>query len=306
MLNEDVLQEFIFECEIRKLSPRTISSYKHANQRMMKFISEQYGIVELEKTHYMAIKEYIRHQTLQGLSEVYINRNIVCYKCYFNYCVKEGYIEKNPMDKISKQKEPVSMIETFTCDEVSRLIACFKGHKYLDIRNQLIMVMLFDTGMRNSEMCNLKMEDIRGNYIHIVGKGKKERYVPLTAIINKCLIRYLRVRASYVKDKISYQTEYLFLSQKGKKLTPEALEHILKEAGKIAKVRENIRVSPHTCRHFFAQSQLKNGCDLYTVSKLLGHSKIDTTKRYLQSMKDDDLLEMAAKTSPLMWLDKKS
>ena len=80
------------------------------------------------------------------------------------------------------------------------------------------------------------------------------------------------------------------------------MEHILKKAGEKAIVRSHIRVSPHTCRHFYAQSQLKNGCDLYTVSKLLGHSKVDTTKRYLQSMQDEDLMEIASKTSPLMRL----
>lgn len=304
MLNEDVLQEFIFECQMRKLSDRTIKSYKNANLRMLKFLWEQYQIRELEQMHHLSIKAYIKYQIDQGLSETYINRNIICYRCFFNYCVQEQYISNNPMDKIKKQKEPITMIETFNNEEVLRLIQVFKGSRFLDIRNQLIMVMLFDSGMRNSEMCNLKVDDMRGTHIRIYGKGKKVRYVPVTPFINRYLIRYLRVREGYIKDKLSYQTEYLFLSQKGKKLTPEALEHILKRAGEMAKVRSHIRVSPHTCRHFFAQSQLKNGCDLYTVSKLLGHSKIDTTKRYLQSIQDDDLIEMAAKTSPLMCIQK--
>lgn len=302
MLNQDVLREFIFECEMRKLSPRTVQSYRNANLRMMKYIEQEFGIIELEKTHHLAIKGYIQYQTEQGRVETYINRNIVCYKCYFQYCIKEGYITVNPMDKVNKQKEPITMIETFNNDEVTRLIKAFKGSLFLDVRNSLIMVMLFDTGIRNSEMCNLKLEDIRDTYIQIVGKGKKTRYVPITPIVNKALIRYLRVRESYVKDKISYQTEYLFLSQKGKKLTVEALEHILRQAGEKAAVRDHIRVRPHTCRHYYAQSQLKNGCDLYTVSKLLGHARVDTTKRYLQSMQDDDLMELAVKTSPLMRL----
>lgn len=304
MLNQDVLQEFIFECEMRKLSPRTIQSYRNANLRMLKFIQEEYGIVELEKTHHLAIKGYIQYQIGQKLSETYINRNIVCYKCYFDYCVREGYISNNPMDKVNKQKEPINMIETFNNDEVGRLVNVFKGSRFLDVRNHLIMVMLLDTGIRNSEMCNLKIDDLRSNCVRISGKGKKVRYVPITAIVKKALIRYLRVREVYIKDKLSYQTEYLFLSQKGKKLTVEALEHILRKAGEVAKVRDHIRVSPHTCRHYYAQSQLKNGCDLYTVSKLLGHSKIDTTKRYLQSMHDEDLMDMAAKTSPLMCLSR--
>ena len=72
------------------------------------------------------------------------------------------------------------------------------------------MVMFFDTGMRNSEMCDLKIEDLRDTYIRVMGKGKKMRYLPITPFINKYLIRYLRVRESYIKDKLCYQTEYLF------------------------------------------------------------------------------------------------
>lgn len=104
MLNEDVLKEFIFECQMRKLSSRTVSSYKHANLRMMKFIREQYGITELEDTHHQAIKGYIQYLTEQNLSETYINRNIICYRCYFNYCVDEGYIIKILWTKLRSKK----------------------------------------------------------------------------------------------------------------------------------------------------------------------------------------------------------
>ena len=302
MLNEDVLKEFLFECEVRKLSKRTVQSYRNANLRMMKYLEKEFNITELEQTHHLAIRAYIKYQTSQGLAETYINRNIIAYRCYFKYCVQEGYITNNPMEKVSKQKEPIVMIETFNNDEVKRLINVFKGPRFLDVRNQLLMVMFFDTGMRNSEMCDLKLEDLRDTYIHVLGKGKMVRYLPITPFMNKFLIRYLRVREAYIKNKFAYQTEYLFLSQKGKRLTPEAMEYILKQAAERTTIRSHIRVSPHTCRHFYAQSQLKNGCDLYTVSKLLGHSKVDTTKRYLQSMQDEDLMELAVKTSPLMRL----
>ncbi len=302
MLNEDALKEFIFDCQLRKLSKRTIQGYRNANLRMLKFISEQYEIIELEDTNHIAIRSYVQYQTEQGLSESYINRNIVCYKCFFKYCVDEGYITRNPIDKVKKQKEGIVKIETFNNEEVKRLLRTFKGSRFLDIRNQLIIAFFFDTGIRNSELCNLLLTDIRDTYIQIVGKGNKTRYVPITPIMNKLLIRYLRVRKGYLKDKIAYQTEYLLFSQKGKRLTPEAMEHILKRAGEEAGIRAHIRVSPHTCRHFYAQSQLKNGCDLYTVSKLLGHSSIETTKRYLQSINDEDLLDIAVKTSPLMRL----
>lgn len=300
MLNQDALKEFLFDCRMRKLSERTLKGYKNNNLKMLQFISQEYGITELEETNHIAIRGYLEYLTKKDLSETYINGLIKCFRSYFSYAMRENYIYKNPMDKISFQKEPITMINTFTNEEVKRMVNYYHGSKFLEVRNQLIMVILFDTGIRNTELCELKLTDIRDTYINIFGKGKKVRHVPITAIVNKYLIRYLRVREEYIKDKINYESEFLLLSQKGKRLTKEAIENIVRNCGENCNVRKEIRCSPHTCRHYYAQTQLKNGCDLFTVSRLLGHTKIDVTKRYLQSMHDDDTLIMGAKTSPLM------
>lgn len=90
------------------------------------------------------------------------------------------------------------------------------------------------------------------------------------------------------------------MSFRNKPLTIEAIERVLRIAGEKAKVRSEIRCSPHTCRHYFAQAQLKNGLDIYSLSRLLGHEKIDITKRYLQSINDKDIVELSTTTSPLM------
>jgi integrase/recombinase XerD len=192
------------------------------------------------------------------------------------------------------------MINTFTNEEVRRMVNHFNGSSYLEVRNKLIMIILCDTGIRNYELCNLKMGDIRDTYINIFGKGKKVRHVPITAVINKQLIKYMRSRENYLKDKINCQEDYLLLSRTGRNLTIATLENVVRACGEASNVRKEIRISPHTCRHYYAQAQLKNGCDLFTVSRLLGHSNINITKRYLQSMQDDDVMEMAIKTSPLM------
>ncbi len=105
MLNEDVLREFIFDCTIRKLSKRTIDGYRNANLRLFNFLKGEFGITELEETHHQAIRAYVQYQTDQNLSPVYINRNIISYKMYFRYCVQEGYIKHNPIDKVKSFPE---------------------------------------------------------------------------------------------------------------------------------------------------------------------------------------------------------
>lgn len=262
MLNEDVLKEFLFDCRMKKYSERTIKGYKNNNLGLFRYLKNEFEIVELEETHHQAIQSYIQFLMKKKLSEVYINSLIKCFRAYFKYCHDEAYIFKNPMDKIKFQKQPIKLIETFDNQEVLKMVNFHKGKRFLDIRNKLIMVLLFDTGIRNSELCNLKVSDIRETHINVMGKGKKQRYVPITPIINKCLIQYFRVREEYIKDKFGYETDYLLLSQKGRKLTIETIEtieRVVLEAGLNVGVRAEVRISPHTCRHYYAQTQLYNG-----------------------------------------------
>lgn len=299
MLLEDALKEYLYDCQLRKLSERTNKSLRNNNNRLFQFLGCTCGIFELEDVKRVHIQSYINHLIELGYKETYVNSLIKSFRAFFKYCEHEDYIKQSPMNKVCFQKEEIPIIVTFNDDEVKRMVGHYSGKRFLEQRNKLIIVMLLDSGIRNSELCGIKMEDIHENAIKIYGKGKKIRYVPLTPAINKALIKYLRIRESYVLDKYTYQVEYLFLSQKGKKLTPETVERVVSDCGKECGVREELRCSPHTCRHYYAQTQLKNGCDLFTVSRLLGHSNINITKRYLNSMGVDDVMEMGKKTTPL-------
>ena len=249
MLLEDVLKEFLFDCKLRRLSERTLKGYRNNNLAFFRYIKNEFDITTLEEINHTVIQDYIQFLSEKKLKESYINGIIKCFRALFRYCFDEEYIKKNPMDKIKFQKQPITLINTFLDDEVVEMVSFYNGCRFLDVRNKLIMVLLFDTGIRNSELCGLKMTDIQETHINILGKGKKQRYVPITPTINKYLIKYLRVREMYIKDKSKYETEYLLLSQKGRKLTIETIERLVLEAGLNAGVRAEVRISPHTCRH---------------------------------------------------------
>lgn len=301
MLLEDTLKEFLLECELRQYSQRTIRHERNSLRKMIYFIGEEYGVTQLEKVKHIHLKGYVKYLTDLGRKETYVNGLIKSFRAFFKYCTEEEYIEVNPALKLSFQKEPEVLITTFTDKEVEAMVNYYKGRHFLDIRNKLIMVILFDTGMRCSELCDLKVTDIRANVINIQeGKGKKQRYVPLTPAINKWMMKYQLARENYIRDKRGYAEEYLFLSQKGKPLTKQTIERIVGACKEPCGVRKEIRCSPHTCRHYYAQKQLRNGCDMYTVSRLLGHKTVTITKRYLQSITDEDIVDLGTKTSPLM------
>ena len=122
--------------------------------------------------------------------------------------------------------------------------------------------------------------------------------MPLTPYVSKLMRKYERVKEKYFFDHRIDFNNY-FLSRTGRPLTKEAVEHVFNQANEKAQVRSEIRCSPHTARHYYAQTNLRNGLDVYSLSRLLGHENINITKRYLQSMQDESIVILAAKSSPL-------
>ena len=298
MLLEDVLKEFIYDAELRGLSPRTIKGYRNNNLRFIKFLDEELNVSELEKVTTKQIKMYLSLLKQQKLKETYANGILKTVRSFFNYCVGEEYIAENPAHKVKWIKEPKVLINTFTDEEIVRMLKVLPNKNYLNTRNNAILAMFLETGIRNLELCNIKKEHIRDRDIVIQGKGNKERVVPLTPALNKYLIKYDRVREVYFYDKLLVD-DYYFLSRTGRQLTIGANENIIANIGKLAGVREEIRCSPHTLRHYFAQSQIKNKLDVYSLSRLLGHEDISITRRYLQSLEDKELIDIASNTSVL-------
>lgn len=293
-----LLDEFLIEMKLRNRTERTIKSVRNNNNLFFKWLKNEYGITEVEDVKRIHVKAYIQYKQSLGLKPTYINSILKNLRMFFRYLEDEEYISINPVTKVAFQKEEKVIIETFTTDEVRRMLAVYGYTNFLDARNKCIMMMLFDTGIRNFELCEIKCADIRERTILIHGKGDKQRLVPISPALRKSMLKYEAKREKYIKER--YQAEYYFLSQKGRKLTIETIERVVRDCGRAAHVNEQIRCSPHTCRHTFAQMSLKNGMDIYTVSRLLGHENISITKRYLQSMKDDTVVEMAIEHSPLM------
>lgn len=298
MLLEDVLKEFIYDCELRNLSPRTMKGYRNNNARFFKFLKDELSITELGKLTRKHIQLYLQLLKEQRLSESYANGILKNIRSFLNYCLEEEYVKENVAIKVKWVKEPKVLIETFTDEDVIRMLKVFNFSNYLNARNGTILATFLDTGIRSLELCSIKNEDVRERDIRIMGKGNKERYVPITPFLKKYMIKYERLKESYFKDKLRVE-DYYFLSRTGRQLTVEANLHIFIQIEEKAGIR-NIRCSPHTARHYYAQTQLKNGLDIYSLSRILGHEDISITKRYLQSIKDEDIIEMSTKTSPLM------
>lgn len=297
---EDLVWEFMYDCEIRKLTKQTLRGYRNQLLYFNKFLLSK-DIIYLEDVTTQVIKMYINMQVQKGLKATYLNTGIKVLKVFYKWAVVEEYALPNndPTIKIRFVSGDKPLIQTFNNEEVKGMMNAYKGSSFLELRNKAIMALLFDTGVRNSEICNLSIDAVKDNYLLIWGKGNKERVVPKSAYLSKALVRYERARNDYFELRPCDETRY-FLSRTGKPLTVASIERVVEFAGKFAGVRPEIRCSPHTCRHYYAQSQLLNGNDMYTISRLLGHSNISITKTYIQSMRDEEVINKAIEFSPLM------
>lgn len=298
MLLTAVRDEFIFHCECRKLSPKTIKNYGKQIDYLLNFLETEKSVRHIEDVEQKQIKMFLLSMTKAGRKANYVNDLLKVYKVFFRYAYEEEYTETLLTAKIQKVKKPKVLIRTFSEQELKRMTNFYKGYDYLSIRNKVIMLFLIDTGIRLSELTELKEEQLKYDYIVIHGKGDKERVVPKSPLLSKWLIKYLAVRKSYFAYRVIPQN--IFLSKNGKPLTNTMIDRIVKDAGKGCGVSEDVRVSAHTFRHTYAQFQLKAGVDVYSLSRLLGHENISITQTYLNSLRDEEVIQIAKGKSVLM------
>ena len=271
---------------------------------MIQWLIDNQNIADIEQVKPTDLKAYIFYKCDNNAKETYINGIIKNMRAFFKYAVENEYIANNPVFKVKWAKESKPLIKTFTNKQAVQLSNAFSNINYLESRNKTIIIMLLETGIRNNELCILKDISISDSVLTIFGKGNKERQVGISPILQKQLITYNRIKKAYFSDKTIHH-DALFLSRTGRKCTVETIENIMNEAGKRIGIDDNIRCSPHTCRHFYAQTMVKNGIDIYSLSRLLGHGNISITQRYLESMLDKDIVERSIKTSPLMNIEKR-
>lgn len=292
---ETAVREYLIEIEVRKYTPRTIKGYRTNLNLFLRFCKEKSMIEKVEDISLGVVKQLTQFLTGQGKKGNYVNTILKTVKSFIQYCYEEDYGGFNTKKNFKWCKEEKPVIITFQPVHVKQMLQDCNGYDFISVRDKAILSILFETGIRCLELCCIQPEDIHDDFIIIKGKNHKQRVVPITPLLQKALLKYNAVAKNYFDLK--HTEDYYFLSFHGRKLTVEGVEHIVKRHGSGI---EGIRVSPHTCRHFFAQQQVKMGTDLYTISRLLGHENISITQTYLNSLRDEEVIQIAKGKSVLM------
>ena len=264
----------------RSLSNNSIDAYLLDIRKLTSFISENYSTsLSIENINVSIIESFIKY-LFKSESSTYSQARIVSgLKSFFNYLLLEEKIDINPMELIDAPKLVRKLPETLSIQEIEIIIDAIDLDSKEGMRNKAILETLYSCGLRVSELVNLKVQNLFLDigFIKVLGKGMKERLVPIGTKAAECISLYMNEYRKSINISEGFEG-YLFINRRGKNLTRNMIFIIIKDLVKKAGLNKNI--SPHTFRHSFATNLIEGGADLRAVQEMLGHESITTTEIY--------------------------
>lgn len=253
----------------RAYSDNTVGAYMNDINKYEEFLKKD--ILESDTED---LEKYLKY--IKNLESTTVAHKITSIKSYFNYNIKRGIVSVNPADKVSRPKLTKHLPEYLTEEEVGKLLDVEVKSPY-DYRNKTILELLYSSGIRISELVNIKTPnyDSEECLIRIMGKGSKERIVPLGDYAVNIMNDYMNNYRPLINKK---HTDYVFINNRGDKISRQFIFKVIKKEALKKGIKKDI--SPHTLRHTFATHLLKNGADLRIIQELLGHENISTTQIY--------------------------
>lgn len=257
------------------LSDNTVTSYISDLENFASFLKEEK--IQLKQADPLSIHKYLIDLKDKSYKETTISRNLSSLKAFFSFLEEEKMISNNPVNEIDRPKMAFKLPEVLSVKEIESILRAPKAD-LLGLRDQAMLETLYASGIRISELINLDMNNLNLDlsYIQCVGKGNKERIVPLGSIAHQAMEKYLEIsRPKLLKD---YRVSKIFLNSRGGPISRQGVWKIIKGYADQAGIDK--KVSPHTFRHSFATHLLENGADLRSVQEMLGHTDISTTQIY--------------------------
>jgi site-specific recombinase XerD len=220
-----------------------------------------------------------------GLSPLTIQGHGRTLKAFFSWLTREGYLGENPTERLKIPKAPKVIVETLTEAQIHKFLSVIDSKSGEGFRDYCIALVLLDTGIRLSELVHLTLMNLNLEQacFKVMGKGAKERIVPIGANVQKALWKYIH---QHRPEPIHPNVTNLFLRRDGQALKPDGAYRMVRKYGEKAGLK-GVRCSPHTFRHTFAKNFLLNGGDVFTLQKILGHSSLEVVKMYVQLASED-------------------
>ncbi len=276
---EEFLKEYLAILKLEKnLSENSIAAYSNDINKFINFANDQ-SIEDWSKVRSPVISRYFNLQREIGLGNTTAARYLSSIKGFFKYLHKKKYISKNPAENLSSTKLTRKLPIVLTVEEIFQLLDQPKKETKLGERDKALLELAYSSGIRVSEIINLKLSDLllKEEVVRVLGKGSKYRIVPVGSSATDALMNYLQKYRPLLEKRMKSHN-YVFLNVRGTKLSRMGIWKILKKYGEEAGIRKEIH--PHTIRHSFATHLLEGGADLRAVQEMLGHADISTTQIY--------------------------
>ena len=274
-----LIQEFSDYLRIEKRnSPHTVSAYRRDLSRF----SAEFAGQKVDSVTTANIRDFLISLREQGLSPASVARSLSSIKSFFKYLCQDKQFQDNPAEILETPKRWRKLPDVLSSEDVDNLLKCPDLESVLGLRDKAMLEILYASGLRVSELINLQVSqlDMQVGYLRTLGKGSKERIVPIGAMAKRAVENYiLNSRPALVSTrKDGGKPEELFVTRRGRGMTRQGFWKLLK--GYVTQANIRTSVSPHTLRHAFATHLLERGADLRSVQQMLGHSDISTTQIY--------------------------
>ncbi len=263
----------------RGLADNTLCAYRRDLAKYAAFLDTQ-RIADIQQVARGHISDFMYAQKTRGLSATSICRSLSALRMFHRFLIREGLASEDPTALVDTPKLWKRIPDTLAVVEVEAMINAAKGNSWQAVRDKAILELFYASGMRVSEMAGLKLESINLDigYVRCIGKGRKERIIPVGKRAREAVKRYCEISRKRLSRGNEAPSSPLFLSRLGKKISRQGLWKIIKHYAKKAKIKKEIW--PHSLRHSFATHLLEGGADLRSVQEMLGHADISTTQIY--------------------------
>lgn len=274
----ELLDDFLYYLAVeRGLAENTLASYHTDLEQYLNYLAEA-RVTSIKDTSRGLIVAYLVHLQSQGRSPATICQHLAAIRSFYQFLVREGILSSDPTATMESPRQTKKLPRVLTVEEIELLLKQPQPKTPAGLRDKAMLELLYASGLRVSELVALNVDQVnlQGEYVRCLGKGSRERVVPIGSVACFYLKAYLEQgRIHLLKDK---KEPSLFVNQQGKRLSRQGCWKIIKAYARAAGLPRNI--TPHTLRHSFATHLLENGADLRSVQELLGHADISTTQIY--------------------------
>ncbi|MCF6408308.1 site-specific tyrosine recombinase XerD [Pseudalkalibacillus salsuginis] len=276
---KDEVQDYLHYLTVeRGLSDNTLQSYQRDLKQYTAFLQKELDHKDLNQVRRNDIMTYLYHLKDSGRASTTIARTIASIRSFHQFLIRERVTDQDPSVHIETPKTERKLPKILSSQEVENLMEAPESNSAYGIRDRAMIELLYATGIRVSELIHLNLSDVHltMGFVRCLGKGDKERIIPVGRMATEALTAYIeKGRGKLLKKKT---TDALFLNHHGNRLTRQGFWKILKKLSLAANIQKEL--TPHTLRHSFATHLLENGADLRAVQELLGHVDISTTQIY--------------------------